>query len=71
MKKTYTLLLGTALFLGMGCTSMQKLPSLTVGGAANKDAWVKVDLDKSGLNATVPFVDVSVPFPTVKTEEKK
>ena len=69
MKKTYTLLVGTALLLGLGCSSMQKLPSVTVGGAANKDAWVKVGLDKSGLEATVPLVDVSIPFPTV--EKKK
>ena len=33
------LLMGiTAAFLGMGCAWSQKLPSVTVGGAANKDA---------------------------------
>tara|TARA_Y100000401_G_C8185989_1_gene156343 strand:+ start:93 stop:332 length:240 start_codon:yes stop_codon:yes gene_type:complete len=71
MKKTYTLLVGTALLLGLGCSSMQKLPSVTVGGAANKDAWLSVDLDKSGFQATAPLVDVSVPFPTAELKDGK
>tara|TARA_R100001377_G_scaffold67373_1_gene42690 strand:- start:533 stop:769 length:237 start_codon:yes stop_codon:yes gene_type:complete len=61
------LLMGvTATFLGMGCALTEKLPSVTVGGAANKSAVIDASVDKSGISVTVPLVSVSVPFPKVE-----
>tara|TARA_Y100001951_G_C11113517_1_gene168827 strand:+ start:185 stop:397 length:213 start_codon:yes stop_codon:yes gene_type:complete len=61
--------IGVLLFGASGCSSMAKLPSVTLGGKANTDALVSVDLSKKGLSATAPLVNVDVPFPTVKGKE--
>lgn len=68
----YTTIVATLSFIGMGCAWSQKLPSVTVGGAANKDAALDASLSKSGASVTVPLVNVNVPFPSVsKTDEKE
>ena len=53
----------------MGCATAWELPSVTVGGAANKDSILDVKAGKSGVSVTAPLVNVDVPFPTVKAEE--
>ena len=50
----------------VGCASTWKLPSVTVGGAANKDAVLDAKAGKAGVSLTAPLVNVDVPFPTVK-----
>jgi hypothetical protein len=71
MKKV--LLIGaTATFLGMGCALTEKLPSVTVGGAANKNAVLDASVGKEGVSVTAPLVSVSVPFPKLEaTGDKK
>jgi len=53
--------------LSVGCALTEKLPSVTLGGAANKDAVLDAKLSKSGASVTAPLVSVNIPFPTVKT----
>tara|TARA_R100000005_G_C4888703_1_gene136671 strand:- start:350 stop:589 length:240 start_codon:yes stop_codon:yes gene_type:complete len=66
------LLMGiTAAFLGMGCAWSQKLPSVTVGGAANKDAILDLSAGKEGVSVTAPLVNVDVPFPSVTAKDDK
>jgi len=64
-------IVGATLPLMVGCAVTQKLPSLTVGGAANKDALVGVSAGKKGLSVTAPLVNLDVPLPTAKAEKKK
>ena len=52
-----------------GCAFTQKLPSLTLGGAANKDAVLGAKCNKDGASVTAPLVNLTVPFPSVKSEE--
>ena len=54
-----------------GCAVTNKLPSVTVGGGANKDAVLDAHLNKDGVGLTLPLVDVSVPFPDVTVEDGK
>ena len=54
-----------------GCAVTNKLPSVTVGGGANKDAVLDAHLNKDGVGRTLPLVDVSVPFPDVTVEDGK
>ena len=54
----------------VGCAFSQKLPSVTLGGAANKDAILGAKADKTGVSVTAPLVNVDVPFPTVKKSGK-
>ena len=63
----------TATFLGMGCAISSKLPSVTIGGAANKESVLDAEIGKSGVSLTAPLVNVDVPFPTgdVKDGKKK
>jgi hypothetical protein len=53
----------------VGCAFSQKLPSVTLGGAANKKAVLDASVSKAGVSVTAPLVNVDVPFPTLK--EKK
>ncbi len=55
----------------VGCAFSQKLPSVTVGGAANKDAVLDANAGKSGVSVTAPLVNVNVPFPTLKGTEEE
>ena len=62
-------LVATGAFIAVfsvGCAFSQKLPSVTVGGAANKDAVLDATAGKSGVSVTAPLVNVNVPFPTLK-----
>jgi hypothetical protein len=74
MKKLNKLAITGAIFVFFtGCAVTNKLPSVTVGGKANKDAVLDAHLNKDGIGVTVPLIDVSVPFPdlTVAGNEKK
>ena len=55
----------------VGCACTQKLPSVTLGGAANTDAVLAANASKEGVSVTLPLVDVNVPFPTVKKTEEE
>ncbi len=54
----------------VGCAFSQKLPSVTIGGAANKNAVLGATAGKSGVSVTAPLVNVDVPFPTLKGTEE-
>lgn len=75
MKKLIMSLTAGALFVySTGCAVTNKLPSVTVGGAANKDAVLDAHLNKDGIGVTAPLINVSVPFPDLtveKTNKKK
>ena len=58
------IIVGTVLIGTVGCVCSQKLPSVTLGGAANHKALLGVELDKTGLGVTAPLVDIDVPFPS-------
>ena len=71
---TKSLTAGALFVFFTGCAVTNKLPSVTVGGKANKDAVLDAHLNKDGVGFTLPLVDVSVPFPDVaaeKTDKKK
>ena len=55
----------------VGCALTQNLPSVTVGGAANKKAVLAAKASKEGVSLTLPLVDVNVPLPTLKTDSKE
>ena len=61
----------TATLLGMGCAFSEKLPSVTIGGAANKNAVLDAEIGKAGVSITAPLVNVDVPFPTVDVKDGK
>ena len=70
MKKLIMSLTAGALFVFFtGCAVTNKLPSVTVGGGANKDAVLDAHLNKDGVGLTLPLVDVSVPFPDFSVED--
>ena len=70
MKNIYMLIAVLPLFiLGTGCSSTCKLPSLTLGGAANKNALVGASLGKEGVSVPAPLVNVDVPFPTASVDK--
>ena len=72
MKMLSKSLIAGALFVFFtGCAVTNKLPSVTVGGGANKDAVLDAHLNKDGVGLTLPLVDVSVPFPDVSVEDGK
>jgi len=72
MKKLTMLLIIGALFVFFtGCAVTNKLPSVTVGGAANKDAVLDAHLNKDGIGVTAPLINVSVPFPDLTVDKKK
>lgn len=61
----------TTAFFGTSCALSGKLPSVTIGGAANKDAVLDANIGKSGVSLTAPLVNVDVPFPTVDVKDGK
>lgn len=61
------MIIGAFAFTLVGCACTQKFPSVTLGGAANKEATLDASLNKSGLSVTVPLVNLDVPFPSVET----
>lgn len=71
MKKTLFryVVIGTVLFGTVGCACTQKLPSVTLGGAANKNALLGAEVSKKGLGVTAPLVDIDVPFPSVSKKD--
>ena len=72
MKQLIMSLTAGALFVFFtGCAVTNKLPSVTVGGGANKDAVLDAHLNKDGVGLTLPLVDVSVPFPDVTVVDGK
>ena len=72
MKMLSKSLIAGALFVFFtGCAVTNNLPSVTVGGGANKDAVLDAHLNKDGVGLTLPLVDVSVPFPDVTVEDGK
>ena len=72
MKKLIMSLAAGALFVFFtGCAVTNKLPSVTVGGGANKDAVLDAHLNKDGVGITLPLVDVSVTFTDFSVEDNK
>ena len=67
----YTIIVATLSCISVGCALTEKLPSVTVGGAANKKAVLDASLGKEGVSITAPLVSVDVPFPSVKTGDEK
>jgi len=59
-------IVGVTLPIMVGCAVTQKLPSLTLGGAANKKAVLDMSVGKGGLSVTAPLVNLDVPFPGAK-----
>ena len=55
----------TSTFL-VGCACTQKLPSVTLGGAANHKALLGASVSKDAVSLTAPLVDVNVPLPSLK-----
>ena len=66
-----SLIAGALFVFFTGCAVTNKLPSVTVGGGANKDAVLDAHLNKDGVGLTLPLVDVSVPFPDFSVEDNK
>jgi hypothetical protein len=54
----------------MGCALTQKLPSVTVGGAANHKSLLGATASKEAITVTAPLVDINVPLPTLKGNEE-
>ena len=50
----------------VGCACTQKLPSVTLGGAANNDAVLAAKASKEEVSLTLPLVNVNVPLPSLK-----
>ena len=71
MKKTLFryVVIGAVLFGAVGCACTAKLPSVTLGGAANKNAILGAEVSKKGLGVTAPLVDIDVPFPSVSKKD--
>ena len=66
-------LVSTGAFIAVfsvGCALTQKLPSVTIGGAANKKAVLDASVSKAGVSVTAPLVSVDVPFPSAKAKEE-
>tara|TARA_R110002051_G_scaffold325053_1_gene425482 strand:- start:53 stop:307 length:255 start_codon:yes stop_codon:yes gene_type:complete len=66
---TMSLIVGAFFVFFTGCAVTNQLPSVTVGGKANKDAVLDAHLNKDGVGLTLPLVDVSIPFPDVTAEK--
>ena len=71
MKHTIKLLTLVALIstFSVGCAVTQGLPSLTLGGAANKTSILGAKCNKKELAVTAPLVDLHIPWPNLKVEE--
>jgi hypothetical protein len=55
----------------VGCACTQKLPSVTLGGAANNDAVLAAKASKEEVSLTLPLVDIRVPLPSVKKNDEE
>jgi len=69
MKKAVILAFAASMMIG--CATSMKLPSVTLGGAANKNAVVAGKCNKDGVGLTLPLVDVDVPWPSVSVNDEK
>jgi len=70
MKKLYILItLLPILAMNIGCAISSKLPSVTLGGAANTKAVVGASAGKEGLSLTAPLVKVDVPLPSASVNK--
>jgi len=69
MKKSEILAFAASMMIG--CATSMKLPSVTLGGAANKDAVVSAKCDKQGLGVTLPLVNVDVPWPKASVNKEE
>jgi|TARA_B100000085_G_C18556913_1_gene518089 hypothetical protein len=70
MKKLYMSLLVLPIFaLGIGCSATSKLPSVTIGGAANNKAILNASAGKEGVSLTAPLVKVDVPLPSASVNK--
>ena len=70
MKKVLLTAIGAFLILGSGCAVTQSLPSVTLGGDANKHSLVGVSIGKGGIGVVAPLVAVDIPCPKLKVWDK-
>lgn len=49
----------------VGCAVTQQLPSLTIGGKANKHDLVGLSCNKKGLTVVAPLIALEVPLGSV------
>ena len=57
------------LTMAVGCAFSSQLPSVTVGGAANKKAMLGASAGKEGVSLTAPLVSVNVPLPSASVNK--
>lgn len=69
MKTIKLTMIATFAVLTFGCAINQKLPSVTLGGAANKNAVLGLTVSKEAVGVTAPLVDVKVPLPDLEVDE--
>jgi hypothetical protein len=55
----------------VGCAVTQHLPSVTVGGKANKHDLVGLSANKNGITVVAPLVALEVPLPDLSVEDGK
>jgi len=53
----------------VGCAVTQHLPSVTLGGKANKHDLVGLSINKKGLTVVAPLVALEVPLPSANLDE--
>ena len=54
----------------VGCAVTQHLPSVTLGGKANKHDIVGLSVSKKGLTVVAPLVAIEVPLGSVDLKDK-
>jgi len=71
MKTIMSLIVGVCLVVfATGCAGVMKLPSVTIGGDANKHQLVGLNVSKDGIGVVAPLVAVDIPCPKVKLGAK-
>ena len=65
MKKIKYIIILPMVMSIVGCAGTMRLPSVTIGSKANKDAYVGMSCSKKGLGVTVPLVNVEIPAPSL------
>ena len=71
MKTIMSLIVGACFVVfATGCAGVQKLPSVTIGGGANKHQLVGVNVSSDGIGVVAPLVAVDIPCPKVKLGTK-
>jgi hypothetical protein len=70
MKKVLLTTIGVFLIFGSGCAVTQNLPSVTLGGDANKHSLVGLSVGKNGIGVVAPLVAVDIPCPKLKVGDK-